>query len=614
MRLSSLLVAILASAATAMAQHPLQHPVDAVEMRFARSQPVVSYTLRVDSTDLSGWSVDMRIRNAPDSFQLAMARHPEYDDRYSRFVANVAIASPTGAPTITRTDSAVWTVRTRGGVAAIHYRIQLPPAETPQRAAWRPFLSQTGGLTGGPHAFMYVVGAELAPSHVKVELPASWKIATALPPTSDSHVFFAPSVDVLVESPIFVGRFHDWGYNVDGVPHRVVYWSAPNAPSFDSVAFVGALEKLSREAVALFGRAPYREYTFIFQDGAYGGLEHPSSVTLGAPSDALSKNVYASLEEAAHEYLHTWNLMRIRPAEYAGVSFRAPALSSGLWFSEGLTIFYADVLLRRAGLPVSQPTREAHVTSLIERYLSSSGAQKLSAEVVSRAAYNAGPMAMGDYTASTHLQGELIGTMMDLLIRSETSGRRSMDDVMRLMLERYSGVVGFTGKDIERAVGDVCTCSVKAFFDAHVRKGAPIDIARYLRLAGLEMVVTREPASRNGQPLADVRIVGWNRDGEHEVSLRLLGPESTWGRAGLHTGDRVVTMNGQTVSSWGELRTLLSALKIGDTVDVVVTRASGRFATRVPVVGYDRPVVRLTPIPMATARQITVRDRSLGPR
>ncbi|MEO8623168.1 MAG: hypothetical protein ABI625_18980 [bacterium] len=282
MRNSFGIIVSLALAAVANAQHPLRHPTDAIEMRFARSQPVVNYVLHVDSSELTGWSVEMHIRNVPDSFQLAMARHPEYDDRYWRYVEGLSVTGNAGAPRIARADSALWTVRASGGSVVIRYRILLPPSEGATRASWRPFLSSTGGLTGGPHAFMYVVGAELAPSHVKVELPTGWKIATALPPTSDPSVFFAPSVDVLVDSPLFVGHFHDWRYSVDGVPHRVVYWSSPTGSQFDTVAFVSSLEKLSREAVALFGRAPYRDYTFIFQDAAYGGLEHASSVTLGA--------------------------------------------------------------------------------------------------------------------------------------------------------------------------------------------------------------------------------------------------------------------------------------------------------------------------------------------
>jgi predicted metalloprotease with PDZ domain len=602
------------AASVAGAQHPLRHFVDAVDMRFSRSQPVIDYTLRVDSAGQTGWSVEMHIRSAPDSFQLTMARHPEYDDRYSRYVEAVTITGARGTPSIVRTDSALWTVRGSGGESTVRYRIQLPAPERPRRAAWRPFLTPTGGLTGGPHAFMYVIGSTLAPSHVKVHAPSSWKIVTALTPTIDSTVFFAPSVDALVESPIFVGRVHDWSYRVDGVPHRVVYWSLPEGTPFDSTAFVGALERFSQQAVALFGRAPYRDYTFVFQDGAYGGLEHPASVTLGALSEDMAKNPFAPIEEAAHEYFHTWNLMRVRPAEYAGVSNRAPVPSAGLWFSEGLTIYYADALMRRAGIPGSYPTRDAHLRTLLERYLENSGTAKYSAEQVSRVAYNAGPLALGDYSVSTHMQGEVIGTMLDFIIRDATNGARSMDDVMRLMLERHSGETGFVGRDIERAVSDVCRCSVKSFFDAHVRGGSRIDVGRYVRLAGFQLEISREPAARDGVALADMRVFGYNPEGEAGMRLRLIEPTSAWGRAGLHTGDRVVSMNGAAVSTWPAMRSILSALRIGDTLAVVVNRPSGQVATRVAIMGYDRPTVRLTPLDRASPTQKSIRERWLQGR
>src|SRR5438876_11790775 len=86
-----------------------------------------------------------------------------------------------------------------------------------------------------------------------------------------------------------------------------------------------------------------------------------------------------------------------------------------------------------------------------------------------RSAYGAEPGALGDYSASTHLQGELLGTMLDLIVRDATNGARSMDDVMRAMLERFSGERGFAGRDIERTVAAVCGCDVRPFFETHVR-------------------------------------------------------------------------------------------------------------------------------------------------
>ena len=93
------------------------------------AEPEVHYTVRVDRADLSGFTITMRFRGAPDTFTVAMPAHPEYDDRYWRHVENVRIDTPSGA--ITRADSALWHVRAPGGSGTITYRIKLPPAEQP---------------------------------------------------------------------------------------------------------------------------------------------------------------------------------------------------------------------------------------------------------------------------------------------------------------------------------------------------------------------------------------------------------------------------------------------------------------------------------------------------
>src|SRR6185503_4459551 len=276
----------------------------------------------------------MRIRNAPDTFRLAMAAHPEYDDRFYRYLEDLRVDAGAGAVSGVRLDSAVWRVVAPGGSAVVRYRIHLPSQTGPRRSGWIPFLTPAGGLVGGPHAFLYMLGAELAPAHVTMDLPASWESATGLELTADPRTFFAPSVDVLMDSPLLVGRFRSWRFQVDGVPHRVVYWPLPDAVPFDTVAVVGGLERLARQAIALFGRAPYREYTFILQDGAVGSLEHLNSVTIGASSAELARGLAGMFAEAAHEYNHTWNLMRIRPAEYQSVTYRTQRPVAGLWWSE----------------------------------------------------------------------------------------------------------------------------------------------------------------------------------------------------------------------------------------------------------------------------------------
>src|ERR1043165_9752666 len=305
--------------------------------------------------------------------------------------------------------------------------------------------------------------------------------------------------------------------------------------------------------------------------------------------------------------------MRIRPAEYRDVDDRPQPPVSGLWFSEGLTMFYADLLLRRAGLPVSDSTRPAHLEGLIARYLSSPGNARFSAESVSRVAYNAPPGALGDYDASTHLQGELIGAMLDLMIRNATGGRRSMDDGMRRMLERHAGERGFTGLDVERVVAETCGCPTKPFFDAHVRGASPIDFDRYLRPMGLRLQVPRAPP-RGGppQPVVDFRMRAWLPPGEQRLRLLVSDPASVRGRAGLHTGGRLVAMNGAPITSTADYRALFGRLRIGDTVRVEVARPAGPFKATVVMTPRDRSFARVGEMPEATERQRALRANWLA--
>ncbi|MGH7592091.1 MAG: PDZ domain-containing protein, partial [Gemmatimonadales bacterium] len=474
----------------------------------------------------------------------------------------------------------------------------------PVRAAWRPFLARDGGLVGGTQSLLYIVGATLAPAIVTLDLPAGWDAATGLEPTSDPRTYFAPTVGVLVDSPILIGTFSDHHFFVDGVPHRIVYWSLAGTPSFDTVALTRGIEAIARQAIAMFGRAPYREYTFLLQDNAYGALEHLNSLTLGAPSAALAKDPTGLLEEIAHEYFHSWNLLRIRPAEWGDVTYRAPRQPAELWVSEGITMYYADLLLRRAGLPADDSTRADHLARLMERYLAQrDGYTKYTAEQVSRTA-NEVPGALGDYLLSTHLQGEILGTMLDWKVRNTTRGRRSLDDVMRKMMEQFSGAPGFTDHDFEVTTEVACGCKLAAFFAAYVRGHKPIPFDDYLWMIGMRAEVSWAPArDDSGQQRPDLRVTAWTPPGARNPALVLVTPESAWGTAGLHTGDRVLRLDGAPITDAAEFHAAIHKLKIGQPAQLAIERGGQTVGIRVVIRGYDVPTVALVPIQKTTARE-----------
>ncbi len=576
-----------------------------------QAKPHIVYRLRVDPSDLSGFGVEMRLENLPDTFRVAMYAHFEYDDKYWRFVEGLACDAEGGRASVTQEDSALWRVIAPGGRSVLRYRLRLPVQDGRDRAAYRPFLTPSGGLVGGPHSFMYVVGLTHAWARVDIELPQGWNVITGLAAGREPFSYTAPSAAVLFDSPLLIGNFRSWSFSIDGVPHRVAYWPLPNAQPFDTSALVTGIRKIVSEAAALFGHLPYKDYSFLLQDGAFGALEHINSVTVGAPSRSLAGDPTGILGTIAHEFFHTWNLVRIRPEEYGDVDYRPAPPARGLWWSEGVTMFYADLLMRRSGLPADS-TRPAHLGGMIGRYLGSAGSSHISPERVSLQS-NAPPGGLGDSSASTHLQGELLGAMLDLMIRDASGGRKSLDDAMRLMFERFGGEKGFTGHDIERAVSDVCGCDAGPFFADHIYGNRPIDFDRYLRLIGMRTAAEwKEALGADGKRSPDLRVYAWQPDEGSEAKLGITDPANGWGRTGLHTGDRIVAFRDSAVHNASEFRRMLSRLQIGDTVSIEVRRPSGLSRIRVPITGYKRPYVRIEELPDATPQQVSLRSKWLA--
>lgn len=593
MRKLTIIFIIVLTAITSSAQNPFHHYTEAAEIRYSSSHPVIHYTVHIDEADYSSFSIEMRIQNITDTFHVAMVTHPEYDDKFWRHVKDFKVTTENTKGQIIREDSSLWKIIAPGGKANLQYRIQLPPSQA-YRGAWRPFLNSTGSLFGGPHSFMYVLGATLAPSHITLQIPKDWKIITGLVPTSDPNTFFAPTVSVLTDGPILVGIIKKWQFFVEGIPHTVAYYPLNNSVAFDTILLVSNIEKFVRQASSLFGRLPYRDYSFQLQDGAYGGLEHRNSVTLGVQSQQLAKDMTDFVGEMAHEYFHSWNLMRIHPIEYGDVGFRKQPLSKGLWFSEGLTMFYADLLLRRAGIPVEHTTRINHLEWLIQRYYSAAGNREVSPEKVSLASY--GPEGMlGDYSGSSHLQGELLGTIFDLIIRDATNGRKSMDDVMRLMMEKFSGEKGFTGKDIESALKEISGRDFHQFFEDHVRGNKIIDFNKYLSMIGMKMELSSTDAvNEEGKPLMDFRAYAFQRDGESIIRFGTTDPQTVWAKAGLHTGDVIKSVNDTIMKTPENFFRMIRKMQMGDRVIIEVQRASGSSKIQVIMTGYKRAVVNIT--------------------
>jgi predicted metalloprotease with PDZ domain len=181
---------------------------------------------------------------------------------------------------------------------------------------------------------------------------------------------------------------------------------------------------------------------------------------------------------------------------------------------------------------------------------------------------------------------------------------------MRVMMERYAGERGFTGRDVERVIGEVCRCTVAPFFDAHVRGGKAIPFDDYLRYIGLRADVTWRPAlGPDGRPVPDSRMFPYDRGDGAGVRLKISDPSCAWGKAGLHTGDRVRAMNGRPIDARDAVLGVLRQLRSGDTVHVEFERGGARRSATVVMVPFTRPFVQLHDVSSPTQAQHALRDR-----
>jgi predicted metalloprotease with PDZ domain len=302
--------------------------------------------------------------------------------------------------------------------------------------------------------------------------------------------------------------------------------------------------------------------------------------------------------------------MHMRPVERVGLRYRPAEPTGELWWSEGVTIYFSDLLMRRAQLAVYDSTRVAHLERYMAAYLLTPGYSRYSAERVSRASDD--PLGLGDDFASTHLQGNLLGTMLDLVVREATHGQRSLDDVMRMLSGRFTPQRGITGCDIEQAIHEVCACDVHTFFEAYVRGARPIDFDQYLRIIGMRAQVSWSPAvDSDGRPQPDVRLSAFTTADNPALRLHLSNPASVWGRAGLHTGDQLVSLDGQPVATSTDFRSRLGQFHIGDTAQVAFIRNGVASQVSVSIKGYDRPTVRVVEIADATPEQLRLRTQWL---
>ncbi|ABM31481.1 M61 family metallopeptidase [Paracidovorax citrulli] len=319
------------------------------------------------------------------------------------------------------------------------------------RTAW---LDASRGFFNGTSLCLRVHGQEAARHDLEIVATpevSHWSVATGLTAEKTTRAGFgtyrAASYDELVDCPVEMGPFWSARFTACGVPHRLVVAGA--APSFDGERLVADTRRICEAGIRFWhgaGKPPYAQYLFMLNvvDDGYGGLEHRNSTALVCGRRDLPRQGEAKAPEGyttllgliSHEHFHTWNVKRLRPAELARYDYTQENYTRLLWFFEGFTSYYDDLLLRRAGL-IDDATYLRLLAKNINQVLQTPGRRVQSVADASFDAwvkYYRQDENTPNATVSYYTKGALVGLCLDLALRRE--GRTTLDDVMRALWDR----------------------------------------------------------------------------------------------------------------------------------------------------------------------------------
>ena len=310
-------------------------------------------------------------------------------------------------------------------------------------------LNELRGFFNGTSLCLRVEGQENKLHALEVVSPKAlpgWSLATGLPPHKVSKsgfgTYHADSYDALVDAPVEMGAFWSGSFKACGVPHRFVVAGA--APSFDGGKLLADAQKICETQIRFWHgsqKPPFKNYLFMLNavDDGYGGLEHGNSTALicnrrDLPrlGDKKVSDGYTTLRGLiSHEYFHTWNVKRLRPSELARYDYTRENYTELLWFFEGFTSYYDDLLLRRCGL-LDNAGYLKLLNKTINQVMQSPGRLVQSVAQASFDAwvkYYRQDENTPNATVSYYTKGALVALCFDLSLRAPFKGKPAPADV-----------------------------------------------------------------------------------------------------------------------------------------------------------------------------------------
>ena len=501
----------------------------------ASSKATIQYSVSLEHPEQHLFHVTMKIPDVKGEITVQMAAwNALYQIRdFSSHVQQVeAFAGSEKAP-IEKVDKQTWKVKGNGTI-------------TVRYATYWNEGGPFGTQLNGEHAFInpamiLLYAPERRPEKVMFSIPkppGNWRAASASAGGIDftggvrAFVFLAPTYDALADGPIEISNFQE--LDLPGVSPRITV--VIHGDNWKKNRVEDELRRICQYEIKLMGSAPFEHYTFILHIGkgaGGGGMEHSDSTAIGVPSDEYLAGV------AAHEFFHLWNVKRIRPATLEPVDYAKEQYTRALWFAEGVTNTYGSFTLVRSGIWDKDRFYEdlgEQITELEGRPANrwqSAEQSSLDAWLEKYPLYN-----QPDFSVSYYTKGQVLGDLLEILIRDRTDNAKSLDDVLRAMYNDFAKQGKFyrDSLDVRLEAEKIAGGSFEEFFQKYVSGTEPFAYQQVLALAGLDLRTTEQRRA--------LLSFGAERDSSGLLTVRSLEPDSAAAQAGLCVGDAIVAWNG----------------------------------------------------------------------
>jgi len=487
---------------------------------------------------------------------------------FSKQITGISARQGKQVVAVQQLDKATWAVNCEAGQPlTLHYQVHAHDDSV--RTAWlttqRGFFNGTSlclqaeGLADVPHQLELVAksfNAAVNAHHTGAASASQWRVATGLTPVQTDRqgfgTYVAANYDELVDCPVEMGAFWSGSFKACGIEHRFVVAGA--TPAFDGERLLRDSQKICEAAIRFWhgkkhSATPHKNYVFMLNavaDG-YGGLEHRNSTALicnraDLPrlDDAKQSEGYTTLLGLiSHEYFHTWNVKRLRPAEFARYDYTQENYTELLWFFEGFTSYYDDLLLRRAGL-IDDAQYIKLLNKTINQVLQTPGRDVHSVAQSSFEAwtkYYRQDANSPNLTVSYYTKGALVALCLDLSLRQHGVKNHSvsLDDVMRALWARCC-----TGKGDDKTRGTMTEADVLAVLKELTGRSWATEFKAWVhgtRDLPLEKQLAAHGVKVQHDPAQLAQRLGLRVTEDHSVQIKTVLNGSAAHKAGFAPGD-----------------------------------------------------------------------------